>query len=263
MNKIRLIHWNSDEAKHLTEKLKEIGYPVIYEMPSGPDLLRELGKSPPVAVVIDLSRLPSQGRDMALAIRHQKSTRHLPLVFVDGDADKVQRIKGHLPDAVYTTWSRIRSSLKRAIAHPPIKPVVPRSLFEGYSGAPLAKKLGIKVNSKVTLVNAPKNFKKTLGQLPEGARICRKTNGSCDLIIWFAKSAKDLGRHIERLAGLIDKGGLWIAWPKRASGAAGDLTQNHVREAGLAAGLVDYKVCSIDETWSGLLFTRRKSKKPG
>jgi CheY-like chemotaxis protein len=260
LNKIRLIHWNSDEAKHLAEKLKEIGYPVVYEMPSGPDLLRELGKSPPDAVVIDLSRVPSQGRDMALAIRHQKSTRHLPLVFVEGKVDKITRIKEHLPDAVYTTWSSIAKSLKYAIAHPPKDPVIPQSRMDGYSGASLGKKLGFKANSVVALVNAPKDFEKSLGKLPEGVIFRRKDTGSRDLTIWFAESIGELENHIKPIASLIENGGLWIAWPKKTSGITSDLTQNHVRKIGLASGLVDFKICSIDETWSGLLFTRRKSK---
>jgi CheY-like chemotaxis protein len=260
LNKIRLIHWNSAEARHLAEKLKEIGYQVVYELPSGPDLLRELGKSPPAAVVIDLCRLPSQGRDMALAIRHQKTTRHLPLVFVEGEADKIARIKEHLPDAVFTTWSNITKSLRHAIAHPPKDPMIPRSRMDGYSGAPLGKKLGFKANSVVVLVNAPKDFEKSLGKLPEGIMFRKRDVGSRNLTIWFAKSVRELESHIKPIVSLIENGGLWIAWPKRASGVATGLTQNHVRKAGLAMGLVDYKVCSIDETWSGLLFTRRKSK---
>jgi CheY-like chemotaxis protein len=260
LNKIRLIHWNSAEAKHLAEKLKEIGYQVTYEMPSGPDLLRELGKNPPDAVVIDLSRLPSQGRDMALAIRHQKSTRHLPLIFVEGEADKIARIKEHLPDAVYTTWSNIAQSLKHAIAHPPKDPLIPQSRMDGYSGASLGKKLGFKASSVVVLVNAPKDFEKSLGKLPEGVIFRKRDVGPRDLTIWFAESVGELESRIRPIASLIENGGLWIAWPKKTSGMSSDLTQNHVRKIGLASGLIDFKICSIDETWSGLLFTRRKSK---
>jgi hypothetical protein len=260
LNKIRLIHWNSDEVKGRAKRLEDLGYEVIYDIPRGPDFLRDLRNDPPDAVVIDLSRLPSQGRDMALAIRHQKITRHLPLVFVEGEADKIARIKEHLPDAVYTTWSGITQSLRHAIAHSPKDPVIPRSRMDGYSGASLGKKLGFKANSVVVLVNAPKDLEKSLGKLPEGVIFRKRDVGSRDLTIWFARSVGELESHIKTITGSIENGGLWIAWPKRASGVATDLTQNHVREAGLAVGLVDYKVCSIDETWSGLLFTRRKSK---
>ncbi|MGB8656316.1 MAG: hypothetical protein WCE90_00855 [Candidatus Zixiibacteriota bacterium] len=260
MKRIRLIHWNSEEAKKQVECLKEIGYQVVYELPKGPDFLRELGNNPPDAVVIDLCRLPSQGRDMALAIRHQKSTRHLPLVFVGGEEEKVARIREHLPDAVYTAWSQIHGVLRHAIAHPPEEPVVPRSVFDGYSGTPLAKKLGIKPNSVVVLCNAPKHFEKTLGPLPDGAMLRRRNSGARHLTVWFAKSLKDLESDIKKLVKDAEKGGVWIVWPKKASGIVTDLTQNSVRQTGLAVGLVDYKICSIDAAWSGLLFTRRKSK---
>jgi hypothetical protein len=260
LNRIHLIHWNSEEAKKRAECLEEIGYKVVYEVLTGPAFLRDLGKDPPDAVVIDLCRLPSQWRDMALALRHQKTTRYLPLVFVEGEIEKVENIKKHLPDAVYTTWGKIQTALKQAIAHPPKDPVVPRSRMDGYSGAPLVKKLGIRENSVVVVINTPTGFEKTLGELPDGVKLSRINRGQRDITIWFAKSVKELESHIKPFASLIKDGSLWIVWAKKTSGLTSDLTQNNVRKVGLAAGLVDYKICSIDEIWSGLLFTKRKSK---
>ena len=257
--RIRFFHWNADEAKPRIKKLRTAGYSVSFKIP-GPGFMGEIRKESPAAVVIDLGRLPSQGRDVGMAVRESKSTRHLPLVFVGGDPEKVERIKKQLPDAVFTPWSRIKSSLKRAIAHPPADPIVPASSLAGYSGTPLPKKLGIKAGSIVTLVNAPQDFEKTLGALPEGVTLRRQARGRCDLAIWFPKSAKDLRTRVERMGKLADKDGLWIAWPKQASGISSDLTQTVVRKTGLASGLVDYKVCAINETWSGLKFARRKSK---
>jgi hypothetical protein len=80
------------------------------------------------------------------------------------------------------------------------------------------------------------------------------------LAVWFVRSLRDLERDIRSAAARLTEGSLWIAWPKRSSRQASDLTQQRVREAGLGAGLVDYKVCAIDATWSGLLFTRRKKR---
>ncbi len=259
MSRVRLIHWNSAETEERAAGLRAAGYDVTCE-PVPAATLRELRENPPAAVVIDLARLPSQGRDMAVAIRHYKTTRRVPLVFVDGDPAKLARIKELFPDAVYTTWNRIRSSLKRAIAHPPADPVVHRSLMAGYSGTPLARKLGIKADSVVTLVGAPQGFEKTLGSLPKGVTLRRQARGRCDLIIWFAKSRKELERRVERMSALAGKGGLWIAWPKKASGLTSDLSQGDVRKVGLAAGLVDYKICAIDATWAGLKFSRRRPK---
>ena len=177
--------------------------------------------------------------------------------------EKVTRIKRHLPDAVYTSWSRIRSALKRAIAHPPARPVVPKSLLEGYSGTPLPKKLGISADSVVALIGAPTGFEQLLSDLPDGVVLRRGARGRSDLTVWFTKSRRDLERRVAHLGSVAGSGGLWIAWPKKSSGVATDLSQVVVRKVGMASGLVDYKVCSIDATWTGLRFTRRKSKSAG
>jgi len=258
MSGVYLIHWNAEEAEERSERLRAAGYEVPCDPFQGSSTMRRLREDPPSAVVIDLSRLPSQGRDVALGVRSYKSTRHLPIVFVDGDPEKVARIKKHLPDAVYTDWSRIRSGLKRAIAHPPAAPVVPRSLLDGYAGTALPKKLGIKAESVIALAGAPPGFEDTLGDLPRGAVLRKGIRGPSDVTIWFTRSRKDLDRRIQQMAKRTGKGILWIAWPKKASGVKTDLSQADVREVGLAAGIVDYKICSIDATWSGLLFTKRK-----
>jgi hypothetical protein len=254
--RVRLIHWNAAEAEEKAAPLVAAGYDVAYET-INPTTLREMRENPPDAVVIDLTRLPSQGRDIGLLLRKYKTTRHVPLVFVEGDPDKVARIKELLPDAVYSEWSRIHSSLKRAMAHPLKDVVVPESSFAAYAGAPLVKKLGIKTNSVVALVNAPQDFEKTLGELPEGSTLRRQARGRCDLILWFPPSRADLERRIARIREQVGRDGLWIVWPKKASGIATDLSQVVVRRIGLASGLVDYKVCAIDETWTGLRFARR------
>jgi hypothetical protein len=268
MHRVCLIHWKAEEAEEKIAKLRAAGYEVDYgEM--NPGALRDWRNNPPAAFVIDLSRLPSHGRDVAMALRGYKATRHTPLVFVEGEPEKVERIKVNLPDAVYTNWARIRGSLKAAIAKPPSNSansdgrVAPASALAGYSGTPLPKKLGVKPNSIVALVGAPKDFERTLGELPEGVRLKKRADGACDLIIWFVRMRAELYDRIKEMEELVgDDGasGLWIAWPKRASGVASDMTDNIVRETGLASGLVDYKVCAIDATWSGLKFARRKAK---
>lgn len=258
MSSVYLIHWNTEEAEERAERLRASGYKISCEPFEGASTMRRLGEDPPSAVVIDLSRLPSQGRDVALGIRAYKSTRHLPIIFVDGDPEKVARIKKHLPDAVYTVWSRIRSGLKRAIAYPPAEPVVPRSRLDGYAGTALPKKLGIKADSVVALAGAPPGFEDTLGELPQGAVLRRGARGPSDVTIWFTRSRKDLERRIRQMANRTESGVLWIAWPKKASVLKTDLSQVVVRKVGLAVGIVDYKICSIDESWSGLLFTKRK-----
>lgn len=260
MHRLCLIHWNAVEAEERVSLLQAAGFSVSCDKFKGPITLRKWRENPPDAFIIDLNRLPSQGRDVGISIRHFKTTRHVPLVFVEGESEKVKRIKQLLPDALFTCWKDIRKSLKHSIAHPPVNPIKPQSLLAGYSGTPLPKKLGIKLNSTVALVDAPQDFEKTLGKLPDGVVLSKKALRSPDLIVWFTRSRKDLEHRIGKIMIAMGKYGLWIVWPKKTSRLSSDLTQAGVREVGLASGLVDYKVCAVDETWSGLKFTRRKSK---
>jgi len=133
----------------------------------------------------------------------------------------------------------------------------------GYSGTPLVRKLGIKPDSRVGLIAAPEDFERALGELPPGVVIRRRAVGSLEVIVAFAVWRAELERRLPRLRdALVPAGGLWIAWPKRTSGLASDLSDGVVREVGLAAGLVDNKVCAIDETWSGLRFVFRLRDRP-
>lgn len=254
---VRLIHANAAEGREKAALLRKAGYQVAFE-PVTPAVLKKLRDKPPQALVIDLTRTPSHGRDVAVAVRHWKATRHIPIAFAGGDLEKIERIKKLVPDAEYTPWSRIRSALKRAIAHPPQKPVQTASVLAGYSGTPLPKKLGIKPDFTVGLIGAPGDFEGTLGQLPKGVTLRRPARGNCDLLIWFPVSRKELERKVEEMGAATGPGGIWIAWPKQASGVQTDLTQTEVRRAGLDHGLVDYKICAIDATWSGLKFARRQ-----
>jgi CheY-like chemotaxis protein len=260
VRRVRLIHWKPEEAEDLVEHLHASGFEVCVEVPSGRAFLCDLADAPPDAVIIDLSRLPSQGRDMGVLIRNRKSTRHIPLVFAGGDAEKVARIKGLLPDATYTSWEEMDAVLRYVIEHPSENPVVPGSSFAAYAGRPLVDKLGIKMDAVVGLVDAPAGFEEMLGKLPDGVRFAEGVSDSSDLIIWFVRSYDDLQEGIASITVGLDRGPLWIAWPKKKSGVVTDLTQQAVRERGLAAGLVDYKVCSIDKVWSALLCTRRRTQ---
>jgi hypothetical protein len=255
--RIRLIHWKEAEAKERAALLKKAGFDV-HIGPTQQAEFKALRADPPAAFVIDLGRLPSHGREVGLALRTQKGTRHVPLVFVGGDPDKVTRIRELLPDAVYTGWDDIASALRQAITQAPADPVVPESKLAGYSGTPLPKKLGIKANTSLLLINAPEDFEATLGTLPDGVSVRRQARGQADLVIWFTMSRRELEDRLDFVAKMFGPGGLWIAWPKKASGLATDVSEPIVRETGLAAGLVDYKICAIDAVWSGLRFARRK-----
>lgn len=130
----------------------------------------------------------------------------------------------------------------------------------GYSGTPLPAKLGIKPGSVVALVGAPAGFRRTLGALPPAAKIRKDLRGvgKLDVIVFFTERSAELRKRFKALAArLSPAGGLWVAWPKKASGVKTDVTESVVREVGLSAGLVDNKICAVDEVWSGLRFVIR------
>ncbi|MBI4220841.1 MAG: DUF3052 domain-containing protein [Chloroflexi bacterium] len=150
----------------------------------------------------------------------------------------------------------------------------------GYSGTPLAKKLGIKPGNRVGLVGAPESFESTTLHAPAEAKVLRLDAssppmrgrglergakleaGEFDVVVYFTTRQSELRARFEEMARAISpNGGLWIAWPKRASGVPTDLTENLLREVGLPFGLVDNKVCAIDATWSGLRFVWRLERR--
>ena len=127
----------------------------------------------------------------------------------------------------------------------------------GYSGTPLSKKLGIKEGSKVLLVNAPKGFAL---DLPEGAKVVQRAKSDVDVAVLFTtERSKLVDRFLEAAAASKKEAGIWIAWPKKASKIATDVTENALREDLLPTGFVDNKVCAIDERWSGLRFVLRRA----
>src|SRR3569623_102858 len=131
----------------------------------------------------------------------------------------------------------------------------------GYSGTPLPQKLGIKEGSRGALVGAPADF--DLGVLPTGAVVAKKAGKQHDVLVAFVTVRGKLAAVIDQLRPkMTDAAGLWIAWPKKASGVATDMTEQAIRDVALPTGLVDNKVCAIDEVWSGLrLVIRRELRK--
>jgi hypothetical protein len=128
----------------------------------------------------------------------------------------------------------------------------------GYSGTPLPKKLGIKAGFRVHLVDAPPEVRTELSADLAACEIVRDGKAPLDFAMLFTKSKTTLTREFKRIAKLLAPAGmLWVSWPKKSSGVATDLDENIVREIGLAAGLVDVKVCAVTEVWSGLKFVRR------
>ena len=128
----------------------------------------------------------------------------------------------------------------------------------GYSGTPLAKKLGIKEGMRVAAVGAPYGFASLLEPLPGGVEWLGRARSPVDLVVAFFTRRADVTRRWASLTAAVGPSGVvWVAWPKKSSGVATDLTENVFRQLLLPSGWVDVKVCAIDETWSGLKFVLR------
>lgn len=129
----------------------------------------------------------------------------------------------------------------------------------GYSGRSLVQKLGVKEGATVVLVDAPAGIEALLEPLPDRVALRRGNRGKRAVTIWFVTARAEFERRLATVAKAVGEGTLWMAWPKRSSGVATDVTEDVIREVALPAGLVDTKVCAIDETWSGLRLTKRRS----
>jgi hypothetical protein len=132
-------------------------------------------------------------------------------------------------------------------------------MSEGYSGTPLVRKLGFKPGMRVHYANAPDGFGRLVGELPEAIRLLARPAPDLDLVLLFVTERGALARGLARLQPKLRPAGMiWVAWPKRASRVPTDVSENVVRELALPRGLVDVKVCAIDEVWSGLKLVIRR-----
>src|SRR5579871_1687389 len=165
MPRVRIFHWKAAEAGPLLKALRQAGYEIDYD--ESPASYRAARLNPPDIFVIDMTRLPAAGREVAIAMRGLKKTRMIPVVFVDGEPEKVEATRRLLPDATYTTRAKVRSAVKAALAKIPDHPIVPVPMMQRYAGRSVAQKLGIRKNARVAVIDPPPNYLAALGALPE------------------------------------------------------------------------------------------------
>jgi len=257
MRRVRIVHWRKEEATPLVEAVRASGFTAEYNgESSGGDVTRAIRAAPPDVIAIDLSALPSHGREVGVWVRSIKLTRHIPLVFVNGEDAKVARVRETMPDAIYTTTMQVGAALKKACKAKSDSVVVPKAMMERYAGRTTAQKLGIAPASIVSVIDAPPGYAAALGPLPEGAEIAEDPDAVHPVSLWFITDYDVLLAALPRMRAIAAKTKLWIVWRK---GREGRVSQNTIREAGIDAGLVDYKICSLDAQWSGILFARKKS----
>ena len=254
MARVRLFHWRAEEAKPLLTLLEAAGYSVDYKEPVSS--YREVRLSPPDAIVIDLSRLPSHGREIAVFLRGSKATRHIPIVFVGGEPEKIEGVRRVLPDATYTPVSRLRSALRSAIANPPENPLKPAQMMDRWGTRTTAQKLGIAAHSRVFVIDPPNGYERAIGDLPEGACFKEESAEDCKVALWFVHGIAEFQAALPRMRALAARSRLWILWRKSKQDG---LNGNIIRSGTIDVGLVDYKICSINQTWSAMVFAIKKA----
>ncbi|HLJ47704.1 MAG TPA: hypothetical protein VKU01_16925 [Bryobacteraceae bacterium] len=261
--RVRLIHWNSAEAEACVVTLRKAGFEVDYAEKFDSAVFRAVKQSPPDAFVIDLSRLPSHGREIATALRGARPTRRTPILFVDGEPEKVEKVRTQLPDAIYTDTKHLRSAVRDALARTGEAPLVPVQMMDRYKERTPAQKLGIKENSTVALIEPPVDYGRVIGSLPSGAELREDSPQAGDVTLWFLHDPESLEPELRRIRAMASMTKLWLLWQKQRAGRKAGLTQFQVRECCNAVGLVDYKICSVNDTWSAMAFAPRKAHARG
>ncbi len=194
MARLRLLHWKAAEASETIGTLHSAGHAVDYDEEFRPAFMKQWREYPPDAFVIDLSRLPSHGREIAIALRQSRKTAHIPLLFCGGAEEKVEQTRALLPDATYCTLPTLTASLKRALAEPPQKkPTKPSAMMDRYAGRSAAQKLGIREGSTVRLIDPPRDFMRALGDLPVGVQFQEeRLDEAAGVTLCFIDSVEEL-----------------------------------------------------------------------
>ena len=180
-------------------------------------------------------------------------------MFVDGDPEKVAAIQSVLPDATYTTRAKVGGVLKRV--KPLAAPVVPTQMMASYGDRTTAQKLGIQPDMRVAVLDAPPGYAQAIGALPSGASLEEEPAEVLPITLWFVRAPETYLAELPRVRNLAGKSRLWVIYPKQKASrgaASAGINQNFIRESAMAVGLVDYKICSVNDTWSGMLFSRKK-----
>jgi CheY-like chemotaxis protein len=257
MARIRLLHWKAKEAAKYLATLAAAGHSVQYDQDVDSASLREWRAQPPQAFVVDLSRLPARGREIAIALRQSPATRCVPLIFCDGAPEKIEETRAFLPDAIYCEFSKLRGALRQALSAPPLEVAIPVAMMQRYAARTTAQKLGIEAGCIVSIVDSPRDVLAVLGDLPPGVEFTEDERSPAAVVLCFVHDLPTLQARMSELRSRARTAKLWFCWRKGKS-AAGGVSDTSIRATGISLGLVDYKVCSLNPVWSGMLFARRR-----
>lgn len=181
------------------------------------------------------------------------------MVFAGGVEEKVAVAREELPDAFFAPWKNAVPAIRKALKAPRADPLKPRPYMERDAGSGLARKLGLQSGVSCALLSAPEGFEETIDGLPEDFAFQSKISANTKLVVWFVRTSAEMVFAAERASLHMPAGAsVWIIYPKRSGSLRCDFVATDVREAALALGLVDYKICAVDKDWTGMKFARRK-----
>jgi hypothetical protein len=178
-------------------------------------------------------------------------------VFCQGELDKIEKTRALLPDAIYCEFSKLRGSLRRALLAPPVEATVPLAMMQRYARRTTAQKLGIEGAGAVSVIDAPRDFLAVLGDLPAGVEFTEDERAPAAVTLCFVQDLPCLQARMSELRPRARTGKLWFCW-RKGKAAAGGVSDSSIRAPGISLGLVDYKVCSLNQIWSGMLFALRR-----
>jgi hypothetical protein len=257
MPTIKLLSWHDDvkiKAASLKRRGLQIDAAPLIKISS---VVGELARLSPSVLVLDLDKVPSRSREVVIAIRTSKAARHIPILFAGGVPDKIDRLRTEFPDIKFAPWPEAQHAIAALLQNPPATP--PKIPERDYSATSLSKKLGIREDMRIALLAAPDGFEEILGDLPPKTTLTPRITTVTNLALCFIRSLDDLAATLEILTLRLPRpASAWIIYPKRSGRHRADFNENHVRDQALTAGLVDYKVCSVDADWSALKFAHRK-----
>ena len=254
MLRVRVIHWRAAEAEPLLAALRTAGMEPEYDgCENAQALARTIRAAHPDAVVIDLDRRPSLGRVFGLWLATTRGLRGIPVLFVGGAEDKIAKVREILPDAVCVGLSDLGGALKKVLRGP--QPAA-TTVALPHAHRTTAQKLGIDKAGSVGVVDAPRGYLAALGELPGDAEIVEDPEQPAPVTLWFIHDREAFLEALRDMWAIAARTRLWIVWRK---GSKNGLTQLSIREAAREAGLVDYKICSVNKDWSGMLFARKKA----
>jgi predicted metal-dependent hydrolase len=257
--KILFICRNTEHCQLIKNELQALEMEVYLISTTEVADIKKLAERGLNCIMISLQYAPSMGRDIGIYLRKYKLTRHVPMIFLNGNEEAVAGVRKLLPDAFYICQDELKNQLPSIIEVRNETPVIPDTIFEAYKDVPLEKKLGLIKGMRILIVNSPLDFTEKFNEY--NLNFVEEISKNNDMIFWFLSTQEQISDQLHHILPVIGKGGIWMFWQKKQPKWIPYFNEVMVRKLGMDNGLVDYKICSVDSEWTGLKFSIRKKPK--